>query len=124
MRRFLKHFEDYIDAVAQEAEYREHGVVPDMVSFEALRRENSAIRPCFGLFEFCFGVDLPDEVFNDPTFSTLYWAAADMVCWSNVSQLPLLAVHQSHNLTIPSFSRRMSTPTIWSRRVTSPGSIS
>ncbi|TFY55465.1 hypothetical protein EVJ58_g8232 [Rhodofomes roseus] len=83
MRRFLKHCEDYIDAVAKEAEYRERGVVLDMASFETLRRENSAIRLCFGLFEFCFGLDLPDEVFNDPTFMALYWAAADMVCWSN-----------------------------------------
>ena len=101
MRRFVKHFEDYIDAVAKEAEYRERGEVLNMASFEALRRENSAIRLCFGLFEFCFGVDLPDEVFNDPTFTTLYWAAADMVCWSNVSQLPLPAAHQSYALTAP-----------------------
>ncbi|KZT73096.1 terpenoid synthase [Daedalea quercina L-15889] len=83
LRRFLKHCEDYIDAVAKEAEYRERGVVLDMAAFEALRRENSAIRLCFGLFEFCFGVDLPDAVHNDPTFMTLYWAAADMVCWAN-----------------------------------------
>ncbi|KAH9928682.1 isoprenoid synthase domain-containing protein [Fomitopsis serialis] len=83
MRRFLKHCENYIDAVAKEAEYRERGVVLDVTSFETLRRENSAIRLCFGLFEFCFGVDLPDEVFDDPTFMALYWAAADMVCWSN-----------------------------------------
>lgn len=55
-----------------------------MESYETLRRENSAIRLCFGLFEFVLGVDLPDEVFDDPAFLNLYWAAADMVCWSNV----------------------------------------
>lgn len=81
--RFLKHCEDYVEAVAKEAEYRECGVVLDMASFETLRRENSAIRLCFGLFEYCLGVDLPEYVFEDPTFMTLYWAAADMVCWSN-----------------------------------------
>ncbi|OBZ72733.1 Linoleate 10R-lipoxygenase COP4 [Grifola frondosa] len=82
-RRFLKHCDDYVDAVAREAEYRERGEVLDMASFESLRRENSAIRLCFGLFEFVLGVDLPDAVFQDPRFMNLYWAAADMVCWSN-----------------------------------------
>ncbi|KZT07700.1 terpenoid synthase [Laetiporus sulphureus 93-53] len=81
--RFLKHCEDYVDAIAKEAELRERDLVLDMASFETLRRENSAIRLCFGLFEFCFGVDLPNEVFEDSTFMRLYWDAADMVCWSN-----------------------------------------
>ncbi|KAI0077886.1 terpenoid synthase [Panus rudis PR-1116 ss-1] len=82
-KRFLKHCEDYVEAVAREAEYRERGEVLDLSSFEALRRENSAIRVCFGLFEFALGVDLPDEVFENPQFMNLYWAAADMVCWAN-----------------------------------------
>lgn len=83
--RFLEHCGAYVDAVAQEAEYRERGEVLSVASFGPLRRENSAIRLCFGLFEFVLGVDLPDEVFADPIFMALYWAAADMVCWSNVS---------------------------------------
>ncbi|KAI0261488.1 terpenoid synthase [Gloeopeniophorella convolvens] len=82
-RRFLKHCEDYIDGVGREAEYRERGEVLDMESFKHLRRENSAIRLCFGLFEFSLGIDLPDEVFENPVFQNLYWAAADMVCWAN-----------------------------------------
>jgi len=82
-RRFLKHCEDYIECVAREAEYRERGEVLDMESFKHLRRENSAIRLCFGLFEYSLGIDLPDEVFENPVFERLYWAAADMVCWAN-----------------------------------------
>ncbi|KAI0635720.1 terpenoid synthase [Trametes polyzona] len=82
-RRFLMHCDDYVNAVAREAEYRERGEVLDMAAFETLRRENSAIRVCFGLFEFALGIDLPDAVFRDEHFMTLYWAAADMVCWSN-----------------------------------------
>ncbi|KAI0370356.1 terpenoid synthase [Pilatotrama ljubarskyi] len=82
-RRFLMHCDDYVNAVAREAEYRERGEVLDMDSFRTLRRENSAIRLCFGLFEFALGIDLPDIVFQDTHFMTLYWAAADMVCWSN-----------------------------------------
>ncbi|KAI0710104.1 terpenoid synthase [Earliella scabrosa] len=82
-RRFLVHCVDYVNAVAREAELRERGEVLDTASFKTLRRENSAIRLCFGLFEFVLGVDLPDAVFQDEHFMTLYWAAADMVCWSN-----------------------------------------
>ncbi|KAI0360075.1 terpenoid synthase [Trametes cingulata] len=82
-RRFLMHCDEYVNAVAREAEYRERGEVLDMESFQTLRRENSAIRLCFGLFEFALGIDLPDVIFHDPHFMTLYWAAADMVCWSN-----------------------------------------
>ncbi|TCD63577.1 terpene cyclase [Steccherinum ochraceum] len=82
-KRFLQHSKDYIEAVGKEAEYRERGEVLDMQSYETLRRENSAIRVCFGLFEFALGIDLPDEVFENQEFMTLYWAACDMVCWSN-----------------------------------------
>jgi hypothetical protein len=83
--------------VAREAEYRERGEVLDMESFKHLRRENSAIRLCFGLFEYSLGIDLPDEVFENPVFESLYWAAADMVCWANVCLLLLLP--QSRHLT-------------------------
>jgi Terpene synthase family 2, C-terminal metal binding len=87
-RRFLRHSEDYIECVAREAEYRERGEVLDMESFKHLRRENSAIRLCFGLLEYSLGIDLPDEVFENPVFASLYWAAADMVCWANVRLSP------------------------------------
>jgi hypothetical protein len=81
--------------VAREAEYRERGEVLDMESFKHLRRENSAIRLCFGLFEYSLGIDLPDEVFENPIFERLYWAAADMVCWANVC---LFSITQSCHL--------------------------
>lgn len=88
-RRFLVHCADYINAVAREAELREHGEVLDLAAYMPLRRENSAIRLCFGLFESALGIDLPDEVFQDEQFMMLYWSAADMVCWSNVSAFGL-----------------------------------
>ncbi|KAF5366980.1 hypothetical protein D9758_003966 [Tetrapyrgos nigripes] len=82
-RRFLVHCADYIECVSREAELRERGEVLDVESFTHLRRENSAIRLCFGLFEYCLGIDLPPKVFDDPTFMEAYWAAADLVCWAN-----------------------------------------
>ncbi|KAI0346574.1 terpenoid synthase [Trametopsis cervina] len=82
-RRFVAHCDSYIDAVAVEAELRERGEVLGVASFQELRRENSAIRICFDLMELGLGIDLPDAVFEDMTFASLYWAAVDLVCWSN-----------------------------------------
>ncbi|KAL0954655.1 hypothetical protein HGRIS_003606 [Hohenbuehelia grisea] len=82
-KRFLKHCEDYINAVSIEAELRERDEVLDLEPFTNLRRENSAIRLCFGLFEYALGIDLPQEVFEDQTFMDMYFAAVDMVAWSN-----------------------------------------
>lgn len=84
-RRFLEHCDNYIENVSIEAQLREDGEILDLDAFISLRRENSAIRLCFGLFEYVLGFDLPQEVFDDQTFMEAYWAAADMVCWSNVS---------------------------------------
>ena len=117
--RFLVHCEDYIEAVSREAEYREQGHVLDMESFESLRRENSAIRLCFGLFEFVLGFDLPNEVFQDPAFMRLYWAAADMVCWSNVSFF-LPPLRADSRLIIVSI-RRMPIPITWNKRKATVG---
>jgi hypothetical protein len=100
MRRFLQHCRDYISSVVKEAELRERDEVLDLSSFTTLRRENSAIRLCFGLFEYVLGFDLPDEVFEDPAFENLYWAAADMVCWSNVCIY--LKIHRPLSTLLPS----------------------
>ncbi|KAG6832817.1 Linoleate 10R-lipoxygenase cop4 [Tricholoma furcatifolium] len=81
--RFLSNWETYCACVVQEAELREKGQVLDLDSFIALRRENSAVRLCFGLIEYCLGTDLPDEVFAHPVFMEIYWAACDLVCWAN-----------------------------------------
>ena len=88
-RRFLQHCEDYIEAVSREAEYRERDEVLDMERYETLRRENSAVRPCFILSMYALQIDLPDEVFEDPAFNTIYFAACDLICWANVSGLRL-----------------------------------
>lgn len=83
LRRFIKRFEEYVYAVAQEAELRAQKEVLTLATYIPLRRENSAVRVCFALLEYVFGVDLPDEVFEDPIFMDMYFAAVDSVCWSN-----------------------------------------
>lgn len=76
---------NYIHAVSQEAELRNKEHVLNVGSYMSLRRENSAVQVCFGLFEYVHGIDLPNEVFEDPVFMRLYWQGIDMVCLSNVS---------------------------------------
>jgi len=82
-RRFIKHAEDYIDAVVFEAELRERNEVLDIESFIPHRRENSGVPLCFAIFGYVLGADLPDEIFYDPVMMRMYLAAVDMVCWSN-----------------------------------------
>lgn len=84
-RRFIKHCKDYIEAVAHEADLREHGTVLDLDSYITLRRENSAVRFCCGLAGYALGIDLPDEIVEHPAFMAMHLATVDMVCWSNVS---------------------------------------
>lgn len=84
-RRFLKLNEDWIECVTKEAEYREWNQLLEIESFKHLRRRNSGTPLVFGLIEFTLGIDLPDEVFEDATFSRIYWAAVDMVWLANVS---------------------------------------
>ncbi|PSR88980.1 hypothetical protein PHLCEN_2v4942 [Hermanssonia centrifuga] len=83
LRRFLKHTEAYVHGFGREAELREAGVVLDVESYNVLRRENSAVRYCFGLFGFLLGLDLPDEIFEHPIMMEMHLAAVDMVTWSN-----------------------------------------
>ncbi|EIW57365.1 terpenoid synthase [Trametes versicolor FP-101664 SS1] len=82
-RRFIKHCKDYIEAVAVEADLRERGEVLDLEAYQTLRRENSAVRFCFGLAGYALGIDLPDEVVEHPAFMAMHLSTVDMVCWSN-----------------------------------------
>jgi hypothetical protein len=85
-RRFLEHCEAYIDSVVQEAGLRDYGEILELEEYVHLRRENSAVRVCFGMISYSLGIDLPEEVFEDSTFQKVYFSAVDMVCWANVSK--------------------------------------
>ena len=73
--------------MADEAEYRRHGLVPDTDSYMLIRREVSGVRLCYGMFEYVLGIELPNQVFENPTFLNMYWAAVDMIGLSNVGRI-------------------------------------
>ncbi|KZV94475.1 terpenoid synthase [Exidia glandulosa HHB12029] len=81
--RFVRVCESYIACVVEEASLRERGEVLSVKAYESVRRENSAVRPCAALMEFALGISLPDHVFANEHFMTVYWTMVDMVCWAN-----------------------------------------
>ena len=122
-RRFIKHCKDYIEAVAREADLREHGTVLDVDAYVTLRRENSAVRFCCGLAGYALGIDLPDEVVEHPAFMAMHLATVDMVCWSNVSTVARL-FHADQRGSRVCVAHRTSTPTTWSRPWATPRTTS
>ncbi|RPD69751.1 terpenoid synthase [Lentinus tigrinus ALCF2SS1-7] len=81
--RMLKYCKAYTEAVAREADLRARGVILDLDSYVAIRRENSAVRFCLELAGGALNVDLPDEVVEDPTFVKMHLAAVDMIYLAN-----------------------------------------
>ena len=87
-RRFFEAMEAYFDAQCQEADSKE---VPDLDSYIRFRRDASGCKPCFVLIEYANGLNLPDEVFEEPIIRTLQETANDIVSWSNVSPPPIVS---------------------------------
>ena len=96
----MTYSEEYVRAVAVEAQLREEGKTLSVKDFVSIRRDNSAVRLGLCLIEvrvsmgsldmnvhpnqYCLGIDLPEFVLEDPTFQEIYWAGVDLVCWQNV----------------------------------------
>ena len=84
-QRLVKHFRSYAYATAHEADLRTRNEILSPEEYRDLRRETSAVSICFDMFEFAIGQDLPNDVFDDEAFRTVYWAGIDMVAWANAS---------------------------------------
>ncbi|CCL98795.1 uncharacterized protein FIBRA_00800 [Fibroporia radiculosa] len=100
-RRFIQHCEDYVNAVAVEAELRERKEVLSLDAYILSRRNNSGTKPCLDLFGYVLGVDIPDEVYEHPVLMRMYLAAADMVSLSNdlySYNMEQAMDHPEHNL--------------------------
>ena len=74
-----------MEATANEVKLRgEEGLTMSIEEYFPHRRNNGGIRACFDLIELSLGIELPAEVFEDPDFLRVHYAADDMICWSNV----------------------------------------
>ena len=83
-RRFLSGSCQYLESIIDEK--RLNGCKESTLEeYHEFRRRNAGTTPFFALIEYARGIDLPDDVFNDDIFSSLYWTAVDVTAYSNVS---------------------------------------
>ena len=97
-RRFLSGSCQYLESVIDEK--RLDGCKESTLEeYHEFRRRNAGTTPFFALIEYARGIDLPDDVFNDAIFMSLYWTAVDVTAYSNVSFHEVLL--QASDLHIP-----------------------
>ncbi|KAJ7906287.1 isoprenoid synthase domain-containing protein [Mycena leptocephala] len=76
-QRFIETFDFFFQSVTQQALDRDAGIIPDLESYIALRRDTS------GKYPYANNLDIPDEVMEHPLIASLGEAANDLVTWSN-----------------------------------------
>lgn len=82
-KRFVKAYCGYLESIINEKKHLEcEGLT--LQEYEAHRRKNSGTDPFFVLIEYAQGIELPDALFENETFMKIYWAAVDMIGYSNV----------------------------------------
>ncbi|KAI0647578.1 terpenoid synthase [Trametes meyenii] len=81
--RFKETFELFFEAVNQQAQDREAGIIPDLESYISVRRDTSGCKPVFDLIEYAMDIDLPEHVVTHPVIKALNEGANDLVTWSN-----------------------------------------
>lgn len=82
-QRFIETMDFFFQSITQQAEDRAAGVIPDLESYIALRRDTSGCKPCWALIEYAYNLDIPDEVMEHPLILSLGEATNDLVTWSN-----------------------------------------
>lgn len=83
--RFISGFDAYLKSVIVEADDRATGKLRTVYDYIIIRRDTCAAKPtfsCLGL-----GLDIPNEVFENPFIMSLLENAADLILVSNVSYL-------------------------------------
>ncbi|KAF9259336.1 terpenoid synthase [Marasmius fiardii PR-910] len=82
-QRFIETFDMFFESVTEQAQDRAAGVIPDLESYIALRRDTSGCKTSFVLIEYANNLDIPDEVMDHDLIRSLGEAANDLVTWSN-----------------------------------------
>jgi Delta6-protoilludene synthase len=83
-QRFIRNFDEYTDAVRQQAVEREVGFNRNLQEYYVLRRGTIGVRPSFDYF--LLSDDIPDEALAHPQIEKLVIDAIDMTILANVSQ--------------------------------------
>ncbi|KAF9460417.1 terpenoid synthase [Collybia nuda] len=80
-QRFIRNFDEYTDAVRQEAVDRDVGRIRSVPEYLKLRRGTIGVHPSFDYY--LLRDDLPDECVNHPDVQRLASAAVDMTILAN-----------------------------------------
>ncbi|KAN0078464.1 Isoprenoid synthase domain containing protein [Tylopilus felleus] len=80
-KRFIKTFEEYLEAVVQQAIDRNKHRIRDIKSYIDVRRDTIGAKPSFALLE--LALDIPDEVIAHPAIQEMSFASIDMLCIGN-----------------------------------------
>lgn len=82
--RFIKSYEDYLCAMTQEAQDRQHkSVRKSMADYLDLRRYTGAIKPSLDLL--LLPLEISDELLDIPVVKELEMIAIEMIAVANVS---------------------------------------
>ena len=85
IERFISDFDAYTKSIIVEAEDRVAGHQRTVNDYLALRRDTCGAKPTFSFF--ALGLNIPDEVFENPLMISLIENATDLIAVTNVSQL-------------------------------------
>lgn len=83
IQRFVDASDLYTQAILQQTVNRSVDEVPTVEEFIQLRRDTSAVKMVFSVLEYSLGLDLPEEVHNDPIIAELSLAGNDILTWAN-----------------------------------------
>ncbi|KAF4984010.1 hypothetical protein FZEAL_715 [Fusarium zealandicum] len=78
-QRFARAMEDYADGVARHVDHFSLDRVPEVQEMLETRQLSAGVTPLYHLVEYAHGLELPDEVFEDPTIQTLERLGVDFV---------------------------------------------
>ncbi|KAG6895365.1 hypothetical protein C0992_001627, partial [Termitomyces sp. T32_za158] len=81
-RRFIEALDKFTAAVAGQAQDRAQNYIRNIDEYFLIRRDTLGAGPAFAVLE--FGLNLPDEVFEDPVIRTLTNVCIDLIILGNV----------------------------------------
>ena len=58
-QRFIETFDMFFQAITEQARDRANGIIPDLESYIAIRRDTSGCKPCWALIEYANNVSVP-----------------------------------------------------------------
>ena len=82
-RQFLRHMDDYLSGVCQQADDRDSSRNRSIEGYFAVRRLDIGVMPCFSML--LIGHDVPDEVITNPKITLLESLAVDLILYLNVN---------------------------------------